>query len=90
LKRSETAQKPLTIAEARERCDGVQVHCLRCAHMAVVALDRFDKGERIPEIAQRRRFRCRRCGGSWVETRPNYRPAAGPASWYGLTPRGGD
>lgn len=79
--------KPITISEARELCDGVQVHCLRCANMTVLGLDAFDDREVIAALSKRRRFRCARCGNKWVETRPNFKQSSSPVTWYGLTKR---
>ncbi|MCK7615164.1 hypothetical protein [Roseibium sediminicola] len=82
--RKQPEGKPITIAEARERCNGVQVHCLRCAQMTVLSLDRFSESDVVADLAKRRRFRCQRCGGSWVATRPNYISTNDSRTWYGL------
>lgn len=77
--------KPITISEARELCNGVQVHCLRCANMTILDLEAFDDRDVIAELSKRRRFRCAKCGNKRVETRPNFKPANSPVTWYGLT-----
>jgi hypothetical protein len=76
---------PITISEARALCDGVQVHCLRCANMTVLDLEAFDDLDVIAELSKRRRFRCARRGNRRVETQPNFKQAKSPVTWYGLT-----
>ncbi len=53
--------------------------------MNVLDLEDFDGREVIAELSKRRRFRCARCGNRRVETRPNFKPANSPMTWYGLT-----
>lgn len=77
---------PVTIAFAKEHCTGVQVHCMRCQQMTIVSCDLFQDEELVPDLPKRRRFRCTRCGGARVETRPNYPSKDHRAYWLGLTP----
>lgn len=80
--------KPITIFDAHELCNGVQVHCLRCANLTVLDLDVFGDREVITELTKHRRFRCARCRNRWVETRPNFKQASCRVTWYGLTKKG--
>ncbi|WP_370200351.1 hypothetical protein, partial [Roseibium sp.] len=76
--------KPITVSQARELSNGVQLHCLCCANMSVLDLDAFDDRKIIADLSKNRRFRRARCGNKWVETRPNFKQPNSPVTWYGL------
>ncbi len=82
--------KPLTIADAKEHCDGVQVHCLSCSNFTVLGFENFRDTAVIAELSKRHKFVCTRCGHSLAETRPNYNIKDGQRAWYGLTKREND
>ncbi|MBG6173067.1 phage FluMu protein Com [Labrenzia sp. EL_208] len=81
----------MTIAQAKEQSAGIQVHCLRCAKVNVIGLERFAHHELIPDLARRYTFRCTRCGSVSAETRPDYPEFGGRSlTWYGLQKVDGD
>lgn len=75
---------PVTIAFAKAHCTGVQVHCMRCQNFVVIGFDAFHDEWLVMDLPRHKRFRCSRCGGSWVETRPDYPSIDHRRSWHGL------
>lgn len=62
---------PVTIAFARVNCTGVQVHC-PAGHMSVIGFERFKDDEVVPDLVNRHRFVCLKCGRPAIATRPDY------------------
>lgn len=78
---------PITIAFARKNAVCIEVHFLRCANVAEFGFDRFGDDELVMDLPRRRRFRCSRCGGTKVETRPQYPFRSDRRFYLGLAKR---
>lgn len=79
--------KPITIAFAKENCEGIQVHCLRCQNFKVIGFDGFQDRDLVIDLPRLHRMTCERCGGTWLETRPQYPSFDSRSKWYGLQPK---
>lgn len=72
------ATNPITVAFARKSGCRLIIDCPRCAYHEVVGLDGFGQDELVVDLHKRRTWSCPRCGGTMLETRPQY-PAFGEA-----------
>ncbi len=86
--RKQIPLNPVDVAFAKKHCAGVQVHCLRCQNFVVIGFEGFLDEWLVMDLPRRRRFRCTRCGGARVETRPNYPQRNDRKEWIGLAQSG--
>ncbi len=78
------ATKPVDIAFAKEHCAGIIIDCVRCACHEVVGFEGFGDRELVIDLPKRRNWRCPRCGGREIESRPKFVSREERRDWVGL------
>ncbi|GAB2206052.1 hypothetical protein ROS1_28680 [Roseibium sp. ROS1] len=72
MPRTPPSTDPITVAFAREASCQLIIDCLQCAYSEVLPLDGFPPDAFVMDLHKGRGWRCPRCGGTALETRPKY------------------
>lgn len=75
---------PVTIAFAKENCEGIKVQCNRCHYFEVIGFDGFRDQDLVMDLAKNYQIPCNKCGSTWQETWPLYPAYDSRDKWYGL------